>query len=99
MTITQEKIADLVAEMDKSGFAVLPDYLEKAELEELQQFVRRRVAAAGGQYVVFTGKQAVAGTLPSSLRQVRSSLYYVASTSKEPISARPSKGCIKCCAV
>ena len=53
--------------MDRVGFGVVPGYLEPEALEELQQFVETAVAAAGGQYVVFTGEEAVAGTLLAKL--------------------------------
>jgi hypothetical protein len=61
--ISRERIIDLVADMNKVGFGVLPGYLNPADLEDLQRFVENAVASAGGEYVVFTGKEAVAGTL------------------------------------
>ena len=65
--ISREGIIDLVADMNRKGSAVLSGYLEPAELEDLRQFVETAVAAAGGEYVVFTGQKAVAGTLLDKL--------------------------------
>jgi hypothetical protein len=65
--ISRETIIDLVADMNKVGFGVLSGYLEPADLEDLRQFVETAVAAAGGEHVVFTGEEAVAGTLLDKL--------------------------------
>src|SRR5262245_37741990 len=61
--ISRETIIGLVADMNRVGFAVVPGYLEQADLEDLRQFVETAVAAAGGEYVVLTGEEEVAGTL------------------------------------
>jgi hypothetical protein len=65
--ISSETVIDLVAEMNRVGFGVLSGYLESADLEDIRQFVKTAVAGAGGEYVVFTGKEAVAGTLLNKL--------------------------------
>jgi hypothetical protein len=65
--VSRERINDLVADMNRVGFGVLSGYLEPADLENLRQFVETAVAAAGGEYVVFTGEEAVAGTLLEKL--------------------------------
>lgn len=61
--ISRETVIDLVADMDRVGFGVLSGYLQPADLKDLQRFVETEVAAAGGEYIVFTGEEAVAGTL------------------------------------
>ena len=65
--VSRETIIDLVADMNRVGFGVLSGYLAPADLEELRRFVETAVAAAGGEYVVFTGEEAVAGTLLDKL--------------------------------
>jgi len=65
--ISHEMITDLVADMNRVGFGVLSGYLEPADLEDLRRFVETAVAAVGGEYVVFTGEEAVAGTLLAKL--------------------------------
>jgi hypothetical protein len=65
--ISRETIIDLVADMNRVGFGVLSGYLEPADLQDLRQFVETAVAAAGGEYVVFTGEEEVAGTLLEKL--------------------------------
>jgi hypothetical protein len=65
--ISCETIIDLVTDMNRVGYGVLPRYLEPTDLEDLRQFVETAVAAAGGEYVVFTGVEAVTGTLLDKL--------------------------------
>lgn len=65
--VSTERINDLVADMNRVGFGVLSGYLEPGDLENLRQFVETAVAAAAGEYVVFTGEEAVAGTLLEKL--------------------------------
>ena len=65
--ISRETIIELAADMDRVGFGVLAGYLEQADLEDLRQFVETAVAAASGEYVAFTGEEAVAGTLLEKL--------------------------------
>jgi hypothetical protein len=64
--IPRETILDLVKDMNEVGFGVLPSYLKVADLEDLRQFVKTAVAAAGGEYVAF-GEKALAGTLVDKL--------------------------------
>src|SRR5262249_41342622 len=65
--ISRETIVDLVADMNRVGFGVLSGYLEPDDLEDLRQFVETAVASNAGEYVVFTGEKAVAGTLLARL--------------------------------
>ena len=65
--ISRETIIELAADMDRVGYSVLPGCLEPADLEGLRQFVETAVAATGGEYVAFTGDEAVAGTLLEKL--------------------------------
>jgi hypothetical protein len=60
-------VRSLAARIDERGFAVLPDYLEPEALEKLQTFVRQRVLEAGGEYVAFSGREDVTGTLLDKL--------------------------------
>src|SRR5260221_1987467 len=59
--ISRDRIVDLVAAMNRVGFAVLSGDLEPAHLEDLRQFVETAVAAAGGEDLVVTGEGAGAG--------------------------------------
>ena len=59
--ISRETIIKLVANMNSFGFGVLSGYLEPPDLRHLRQFVETAVAAAGGEYVVLTGEEVVAG--------------------------------------
>ena len=65
--ISRETIKSLVSNMNRTGFAVLPGYLAPPLLEDLASFVETAVADAGGEYVAFTGANAVAGTLLAQL--------------------------------
>jgi hypothetical protein len=65
--ISRETIIEIAADMNRLGFGVIKSYLERADLEDLHQFVEAAVDAAGGQYVAFTGEKAVTGTLLEKL--------------------------------
>src|SRR5260370_36305363 len=57
--------------MNTKGFGVLPGYLQPEDLASLRNFVEAAVAAAGEQYVAFSGEELVAGTLLQSLSNSR----------------------------
>src|SRR5260221_5890393 len=65
--ISRDRIVDLVADMNRVGFGMLSGYLEPADLEDLRQFVETAVAAAGGEYMVFTCTEAGAGNVLEKL--------------------------------
>ena len=52
----------LIADMNRNGFGVIPNFVEGAELQRMRTFVAEAMAAAGHQYVGFVGKDAVAGS-------------------------------------
>jgi hypothetical protein len=60
--LTDDEVASLVREIDRSGYAVLPQYIRPQEMDQLRLFVRETVAAAGGSYVALTGDVPVANT-------------------------------------
>jgi hypothetical protein len=65
--ISRERIVELVTDMNKKGFGVLPGYVQPEDLVELRSFVEGAVSAAGEQYVSFAGEEPVAGTLLQAL--------------------------------
>jgi hypothetical protein len=65
--VSDEVVKSIVSEMDHNGFGVLPNYLRSTDLQLLQSFVKGAVDNAGGEYVGFTGKNAVAGTILAKL--------------------------------
>ena len=65
--VSRETIMAPVGDMNRVGFGVLHRYLRQTDLQELRRFVETAVAAGGGEYVVFTGQEAVAGTLLDKL--------------------------------
>jgi hypothetical protein len=52
----------LARQIDDQGFAVIPDYVGRADLDEAQAFVRKNVAAAGNNYTMFSGSEQLDGT-------------------------------------
>src|SRR5215469_11537995 len=60
---SRERIAELVADMNRKGFGVLPGYVRPEDLAKLRSFVEGAVSAVGEQYVSFTGAEPVKGTL------------------------------------
>lgn len=65
--VSREEIVNLVADMNTKGFGVLPGYVQPKDLASLRNFVEAAVAAAGEQYVAFSGEEPVAGTLLQTL--------------------------------
>lgn len=66
-SISDQMLRTLAADIERAGVGVLPRYIDDAALGELQQFARQAVQDKAGEYAVFTGKEAVAGTLLAEL--------------------------------
>jgi hypothetical protein len=67
----------LVEAMNRAGVASLPNFLNRRDLHDLQAFVREAVERAGGQYVVFTGKEAVGGTILETLAESETFISFI----------------------
>ena len=65
--VSRERIVELVADMNRKGFGVLPGYVQSEDLARLRSFVEDAVSAAGEQYVSFIGEEPVRGTLLQAL--------------------------------
>jgi hypothetical protein len=61
--IVDQDVAAIVREMEQTGFAVIPSYVDAGTLAELQGLVTNIVASNGGEYAVLTGKAEIATTL------------------------------------
>jgi hypothetical protein len=59
---SQAAVAQLVAEIDRTGFGVIPNFVAADELARMRAFVARAVQQAGGEYAGFAGPEAVAGS-------------------------------------
>lgn len=57
----------VAAEIDRCGYGVVQNYVSKEELEPAYNFAMSAVAAAGGEYVSFTGREPVSGTVLGDL--------------------------------
>jgi hypothetical protein len=64
--LSDQEVRNLALEIERTGFAVLPNYLAPEALEALQTFVRQAVAKAGGEYAGIDAKD-VARTLLAKL--------------------------------
>ncbi len=62
-TPSDEEIDTLVQSINRTGFAVIPDYIDESKVRELYAFVQNAVRSAGNSYVSFTGHDAVTGTM------------------------------------
>lgn len=97
---TDDEISSLCQDIDRVGYAVLPDYITAAELEHLRHFVRERVAAAGNSYTMLSGPAPVADTVlghmaaSQSLRRVCMRLYEMATG--RPASNEPYYQILRC---
>jgi hypothetical protein len=65
--ISQPALAALVRDIDMFGFGKIERYLAADRLAKLQSFVQASVDAAGGEYVGFSGKEAVRGSVLDAL--------------------------------
>jgi hypothetical protein len=65
--ISDAAVRELVAEIERTGFAMLPNYLPPEMLGKLQSYVSQAVSRAGGEYTVLNGKAVVADTLLAEL--------------------------------
>lgn len=61
-TFSEAQIKSLIETIDQFGYAVLPDWASREQLEQLQNLVVSAVTAAGNNYVALSGNEAVAGT-------------------------------------
>jgi hypothetical protein len=59
--------AAIVGQIDRDGYAAIGDFVSPADLAAAQDFVRREVAANGGNYLDFKGADRLDGTFLRSL--------------------------------
>ncbi len=55
-------LAALVRDIDTRGYACIPGYVPREDLDAMRSFVGKAVAGAGDRYVGFTGPSAVVGS-------------------------------------
>jgi hypothetical protein len=65
--ISEVALAALVRDIDIIGFGTIERYLAADRLAKLQAFVQASVDSAGGEYVGFSGKEAVRGSVLDAL--------------------------------
>lgn len=65
--VSDRTVRGLVAEIERTGFAVLPGFISLEQLRKLQEFVVATVQKSDGEYTALNGKGAVAGTLLADL--------------------------------
>ncbi|MBB2174813.1 hypothetical protein HLH21_02590 [Gluconacetobacter johannae] len=53
--------------MNRQGFGVATDCIHPDDLSALRTFIEQKVAAAGGEYIAFTGRDSVSGTFLDAL--------------------------------
>jgi hypothetical protein len=55
-------VSDLIANMNATGYAAIPNYVRPEVLQRMQDFVASAVEKSGRQYVGFNGKDDLAGS-------------------------------------
>ncbi len=60
--ISDYAIDEIVNNIEKNGFAVIPNYISFDDVIRLQSFVENLVSAASGEYVALSGKGEIANT-------------------------------------
>jgi hypothetical protein len=67
--ITDAEAARIVADINRHGYGTLGNYVQEEELEPVRAIAHAAVRASGGEYVCFTGPDALAGTVLGQLPQ------------------------------
>lgn len=65
--VTDSTIERLAVDIDQKGYGSLVDYVTEEEIAWARSLATTAVEAAGGEYVCFTGKDSVAGTVLADL--------------------------------
>ncbi len=60
--VAEPLLDGLIADMNRNGYGVIPNYVDGPELARMRAFVADAIASAGHKYVGFVGKSAVAGS-------------------------------------
>ena len=60
--VNQQQVDRLVAELDTTGFGIIPDYVPEEHLKKMQCFVNSAIERSGHEYVHFNGADAVTGS-------------------------------------
>jgi hypothetical protein len=55
-------VASLVADIERTGFGVIPGFVSASDLTRMRAFVARAAREAGGEYAGFIGPDSVAGS-------------------------------------
>jgi hypothetical protein len=98
--LSDDEIFSLVRDIDRDGYAVLPQYIPRSDIDVVRQFVRDTVAAAGNSYTVLIGSAPVAetvlGKMASSpaLRRICMRAYEIATS--RPASDQPYYQILRC---
>ena len=65
--ITDAEAARIATDIARQGYGTLPNYLSEAELKPIRAIARAAIQASGGEYALWAGPDAVAGTVLSEL--------------------------------
>jgi len=88
--VSDRQIEALVSEIEKTGFATIPGYIDSETLSSMQGFVADAVSRSAGEYVAFTGPESVSGSAfgdlgaNSSFRAIIERVFEVGTGQKPP---------------
>ena len=68
-SVSVPQLDRLIADMNRDGYGVIPNYVDGPELESMRTFVGDAIASAGHGYVGFVGRSAVAGSVFADLSE------------------------------
>ncbi len=60
--VSQQKVAELVRDLNTKGFGYLPNFVQQDDLKRMQSFVSAAVDQSGNEYVHFNGPDTVSGS-------------------------------------
>jgi hypothetical protein len=87
--LTEDEITSLVEDIERSGYAVLAQYITSEDLNHLRDFVREAVAAAGNGYTTLNGYAPVANTALGRIAE-SPALKHVCMRAYELLTSRPA---------
>ncbi|GBQ28755.1 hypothetical protein [Gluconacetobacter azotocaptans] len=66
-SLPDDMLARIADDMNRQGFGVATDCIHADDLSALRTFIEHKVAAAGGEYIAFAGRESVRGTFLDTL--------------------------------
>jgi hypothetical protein len=67
--LSDSDIHAVVAQINSQGFGIIRNYIDAKKLADMRRFVDRAMKKSGGEYIAFTGAEAVGGSALDALAE------------------------------